>query len=314
MASKSRRSSERTSGSPVRTGSQAYRLGSGRPGSLPSKIQDPVTAVRPVVAQRFAGPLPGDEHPTAGVAEVFGPMRFAPAGARAQPVAGALGLDAGPMLTATDRRRLLTNLRGAAENPSAPADRISQVRRQVAYLASFVRAPDTTRWLSALRASVARTDAGSRFSPGWAEARSIAVALGRQGNPEALDRFVQLGRTDDTWRTANLNYWAYWSGETRGIERDDAFMGEGLGRWRGLTLLDHLTARLGPDADDLVLNVHTVWALIVARRGILEDDPVLARSLADRVVVLLDSTAVAPAVRSEAESIRSALTMAGVRT
>ena len=30
----------------------------------------------------------------------------------------------GPMLTADDRRRLLTNLRAAAENPSAPADRV----------------------------------------------------------------------------------------------------------------------------------------------------------------------------------------------
>ena len=220
----------------------------------------------------------------------------------------------GPMLSAGDRRKLLTNLRAAAENPSAPADRISQVRRQVAYLASFDRAPDTSRWLTALRAAVARTDAGSRFSPGWAEARSIAVALGRQGDPEALTRFVQLGRVNDTWETANLNYWAYWAGETRGIERDDAFMSAGLGRWRGLTLLDHLTARLGPDADDLTLNVHTVWALIVNRRGLLEDDSILARSLADRVAVLLDSTAVTPAVRSEAESIRSALTMAGVRT
>ena len=36
---------------------------------------------------------------------------------------------AGPMLSAADRRRLLTNLRAAAENPSAPADHTSQVRR-----------------------------------------------------------------------------------------------------------------------------------------------------------------------------------------
>ncbi len=106
-----------------------------------------------------------------------------------------------------------------------------------------------------MRATVARSDAGSRFSPGWAEARSIAVALGRQGDPDALTRFVQLGRTDDTWETANLNYWAYWAGETRRIERDDAFMSAGLGRWRGLTLLDHLVARLGVGADDLTLNV-----------------------------------------------------------
>ncbi len=91
-------------------------------------------------------------------------------------------------------------------------------------------------------------------------------------------------------------------------------MGADLGRWRGLTLLDHLTARLGPDADDLALNVHTVWALIVARRGILEDDPVLARSLADAGRRPARRRRRAPAVRSEAESIRSALTMAGVRT
>jgi hypothetical protein len=60
--------------------------------------------------------------------------------------------------------------------------------------------------------------------------------------------------------------------------------------------------------------VHTVWALIVARRGILEDDQVLARSLAARIAELLDTTELAPSVRSEAESIRSALTMTGVRT
>jgi hypothetical protein len=76
----------------------------------------------------------------------------------------------------------------------------------------------------------------------------------------------------------------------------------------------HLTARLAPDADDLALNVHTVWALIVARRGILEDDQVLARSLGKRLAVLLDTAELSPFLHSEAESIRSALTMAGVRT
>jgi hypothetical protein len=60
--------------------------------------------------------------------------------------------------------------------------------------------------------------------------------------------------------------------------------------------------------------VHTVWALIVARRGILEDDQVLARSLAARIAELLDTAELTPSVRSEAESVRSALTMASVRT
>ena len=35
--------------------------------------------------------------------------------------------------------------------------------------------------------------------------RPVDVALGGQGNPDALARFVQLGRTDDFWETADLN-------------------------------------------------------------------------------------------------------------
>jgi hypothetical protein len=121
------------------------------------------------------------------------------------------------------------------------------------------------------------------------------------------------GSGHDSWETANLNYWAYWAGETRGIERDDTFMGAGLGRWRGLILLDHLTARLGPDADDLALNVHSVWALLMARRNLLEDDPILASSLSSGVSVLLDSAGLAQPVRTEVESIRAALRLAGVK-
>jgi len=227
--------------------------------------------------------------------------------ARRGPVTG------GPALSAEDRRQLLSHLRTAAENPPVAADRASLVRRQVAYLASFDGAPSTTRWLADLRASVPRSAYSGAFTPGWAEARSIAIGLGRQGNPEALTRFVDAGREDDTWETANLNYWAYWVGETRGIQRDDSFMGAGLGRWRGLDLLDHLTARISPGANHLTLNVHTVWALLTARRNLLEDDPVLARSLASRVTALLDCGDLQPAVRADLESIRSALKLAQVR-
>ena len=142
----------------------------------------------------------------------------------------------------------------------------------------------------ARRAAASLTRAGgARISPSWAEARSIAIALDRQGDADSLTRFIHAGHDDDAWETANLNYWAYWVGETRTIERDDSFMTAGLGRWRGLVLLDHLTARLGPDADDLPLNVHTVWALLIARRGLLDDDPAVSRALAGRVRELLDT-------------------------
>ena len=56
--------------------------------------QQPVLAVGPVVGQRLAGPLAGDQHPAPGVAEVIGVvgLALAPAGGQAGP--GVLGLDA----------------------------------------------------------------------------------------------------------------------------------------------------------------------------------------------------------------------------
>jgi hypothetical protein len=302
--------SSRSQGSPLDLGADPQLVDSfdtaAKADYLLDRLLDDDTARHPFASRVLPQPLsdllawPLNPNPLRVVASAKRPARRGP-------------VSTGPMLTAEDRRRLLTNLRVATENPNAPSDRISQVRRQVAYLASFDRAPDTASWLSEMRAVVSRTAVGNRFSPGWAEARSIAVALGRQGNPDALSRFVQLGGTDDSWETANLNYWAYWAGETRGIERDGTFMGAGLGRWRGLTLLDHLTARLTPDGDDLTLNVHSVWALLTARRNLLEDDPILARSLAERATVLLDSDGLAPGTRAEVESTRAALRLAGVQ-
>jgi hypothetical protein len=69
-------------------------VGVGRFGGVAEQVEDPVAAVGAVVAEGLAGPLAGDEYAPAGVAEVFGPVCFAPAGSRAQAVAGALGLDA----------------------------------------------------------------------------------------------------------------------------------------------------------------------------------------------------------------------------
>lgn len=219
---------------------------------------------------------------------------------------------AAPMLSAIDRSMLLRKLRTAAENPPTSAERAPLVRRQIAYLASFDGARATNEWLAELRASVRWSTQGDGWSPQWAEARSIAVGLGRQGNPDALARFVDAGRDSDSWETANLNYWAYWVGETNRIERDDSFMASGLGRWRGLTLLDHLTARIEPGANHLTLNVHTVWSLLLRRRNLLEDDAELTRSLALRVGMLLDAADVAPRVRTDLEQIRSALALAQV--
>jgi hypothetical protein len=107
------------------------------------------------------------------------------------------------MLAADDRRRLVANLRRSAEDPPCTAGRGSLVRRQVAYLASFDRSPGTAGWLADLRRSIThrRSD---QLAPSCAEARSIA--LDRQGDADALVRFIQAGRDNDAWEIANLNY------------------------------------------------------------------------------------------------------------
>lgn len=218
----------------------------------------------------------------------------------------------GPVLTAADRTRLVANLRRTADVAARRGESASLVRRQATYLASFDRSAETAAWLAAMRRSVRWSSLDGSFSPAWAEARSVAVALDRQGDPGTLAHFVAAGRESDAWERANLNYWAYWVGETRMIQRDDAFMGARLGTWRGLGLLGHLADRIGPDSDDLALNVHTVWSLLVARQGLLDDDPSISHSLAGHVAVLLDRTDIPAEVRRDAESIRSALALTGI--
>ena len=68
----------------------------GRLRRVAEQVQHPVPAVGPVVAQRLPGPLPRDEDPPAGIAEVFGPMRPAPTRAGPETVAGVARLDPVP--------------------------------------------------------------------------------------------------------------------------------------------------------------------------------------------------------------------------
>ena len=56
--------------------------------------QEPVAAVGPMVGERLAGPLAGDQDAPPGVAEVFAAVRFALAVSWSQACAGVLGLDA----------------------------------------------------------------------------------------------------------------------------------------------------------------------------------------------------------------------------
>jgi hypothetical protein len=106
---------------------------------------------------------------------------------------------------------------------------------------------------------------------------------------------------------ANLNYWAYWVGETPTVERDDSFMPAQLGPWRGDGLMRHLAARLdGPDgvAD---LGIRTLSTLLAARPHLLEEDPALTANLAVTTGQLIDGGRMSPSARQALAQVWYAL-------
>jgi hypothetical protein len=217
-----------------------------------------------------------------------------------------------PSLSAAERARFITNLQTIAESAAQNSHANVLALRQACYLVTVDHSTSTDEWLQALwRRTNWLRHAGS-FEPRWAESRSVAMALARQGDGDALHRFLAAGRDDDSFNLATLNYHAYWIGEIGGPQTSDAFMGRSF-RWRGTEVLDHLTDRLDPAAPSLPLHAHAIGALITARRGILEDDPALSRRLADRVAVLLDGTPGGPDERRSLEGIRTALRLAETR-
>lgn len=75
------------------------------------------------------------------------------------------------------------------------------------------------------------------------------------------------------------NYSAYWVGEIPYRQRDDSFMAAVHPDWRGSLLLRHLVERLEAGHPFVDLNIHNVWALLTARRGLALDDPGTGQAL-----------------------------------
>ena len=187
-----------------------------------------------------------------------------------------------PELSAAERAVVFDHLRRVAETPAA--DRL--LRRQALYLQSYDRRDDAAPWMT----DQYRRDPGRQTSwtPNWPVTRTLAAAMVRYGDPAALVDFAEYGLRGEPGQIANLNYWAYWVGETQTVERDDSFMPAMLGSWRGSGLLRHLAARLdGPDgvAD---LGIQTLSALLPVRPRLLDEDPALTAGLAAITEQLLD--------------------------
>ncbi|GII25696.1 hypothetical protein Pme01_52930 [Planosporangium mesophilum] len=82
--------------------------------------------------------------------------------------------------------------------------------------------------------------------------------------------------------------------------------------WRGAGLLRHLTERLHAGHTFVDLNVHTIWALLAARRDLVHDAPAVGRDLLLRGERLLDEGGISDQSRRELTSVLYGLRIGGL--
>lgn len=209
----------------------------------------------------------------------------------------------GPTLAVDEQRAFFAHLYLLAERAAAGRHRNVLLHRQACFLAGMDPTKAAAGWLKQSTARAHRTTTFRTWSPLWPDARSIVTSLANQGDPEPLRDFIARAHPDDTCERAALNYSAYWVGKVPYRHRDDSFMPGALTDWHGSSLLRHLVQRLDPEHPFVDLNIHNVWALLAARRGLALDNPAAIRALLDRSVPLLDSDRISAQSRQELTSI-----------
>jgi hypothetical protein len=214
-----------------------------------------------------------------------------------------------PWLPSPDRVALFGHLREAAENAQRAGDAAPLLRRQALYLASYDRSPEAPSWTAQTLHSRRGVLSVRGWSPHWAEARSTATALARQGDPQPLMDFIDHALVgDDTGEAANLNYWAYWLGAADGPQANDVFMRDrDLVGWDPITLLRLLIQGVDEAPTYVELYVHSLWALLSVHPWIPKSSPRLAEALSERTTCLLDGGRVSSRARRELSALHYVL-------
>ena len=219
---------------------------------------------------------------------------------------------AGPALSADERRHVIEHLQAVAERASRRDPDGLLLRRQAYYLTGFDPSPGTRQWLADMHRADQRALRPARdWSVTWPLARSTASALTRVGDPEPMRRFIHDQLGGDSGETANLNYWAFWTGELDDDQQpSDGFIGSASpSSWHGRRIARHLAGRMYGNIGFTELNIHSLWALIRIRPE-LAAEPSLAADLGTRIVRLLDDNRVSIPARRELETLRYGIAIA----
>lgn len=211
-----------------------------------------------------------------------------------------------PVIGAADRTAFFDHLLTVAETHREPEHAL--LRRQAIYLLSFDPGQHAKDWLEHEHVRAIRNAGRDDTIPSWVAVRSAAVSLTRYGRRDPLAAFVSGGLSSHQQEIANLNYWAYWLGEIPDIQVDDGFMSaDPASSWDGSHLLAHLLDRIEPSADQLALNVRTLWQLLLARPRVLADRPDLRSMTSARTSQVLDDANLGKQERRELSDIAYAI-------